>query len=254
MGHCKGPAQDGKQKTGESGGVRILKKRKERTIKALSTLVFIWTQIERLVRVTLLVAERLGGTASKEGVASPRAEKSDNPYALALRDLLANGGLDTANRTNLRKLIPKTNDPEVHRLLKRCEVDPKVFRSGAFYVTEKCIRFAFALTREFLDVSEFNEVAFVAIKTILLCHEADERLLNSDIEAAILKDCKPAKGREKLIYEKRKRIDSPAQVQQAFAMGITLGYLRKESKGQYAIMSNAILKLASKRLSKVAMT
>lgn len=231
-----------------------MRKRKERAFNVSSPLTFIGTQIERLVRWALLIAERLGGNEKKMVAVSSMGNDGDTPYASALRDLLENGRLDTANKIKLRNLIETANDPEVCRLLKECDVDPKVFRSGAFYVTEKCVKFAFLLTRDVLDMPAFNEVAFAAIKTILNCHEAREYLWKSDIEAAILKHCNPDKGREKFVHQKRVRIGADVQVQQALAMGVTLGYLRKEARKVYAILPNAFLNLAHRKLAKVTMT
>lgn len=232
-----------------------MQNRKGRAFKALSPLDFIRAQIERLVRVVLQVAVRLDRGGNKEETGSSIGYNGDNRYSLALRDLLANRGLKTANRKKIPKLIRKTNDPEVYKLLKECEVEPDDFRDKAFYKTEKCINFVFELSRVNMNVSKFNEVAFAAVKTILLCYEVGERLRKCDIEAAIIKGCKPAKGREKLIHEKRVRIapDSGVQVQLALEMGVILGYLREETREEYTILQNAILKLSRKKFKNVTM-
>lgn len=160
--------------------------------------------------------------------------------------------LSASNTKKANSLVLLANDERVFKALTDNNVDAARFNARALYATEKCVKIVHNATRDALSASEVNDNALVAIKCALLCADANEKLLKSDIEQAILSDAKVDPKRAKLIYARKVKISAAAQVQQVIDMLKTLNVVKEVSRNAFEVQDTALTAMFREKFADLA--
>lgn len=175
-----------------------------------------------------------------------------NVYAKAIVTLSNAKEYNATNKRKIEKLILLANDERVADALKANNVETSRFNARALYATEKCVKIVYEATRDVLSIADLNENAFSAIKCAILCKENDAHMLKSDIESAILSECKVSAEREHLIYARKTKISATAQVQQCVDMLKTLNIVKEVARNTFEVQDSALLDTFTEKFAQVA--
>lgn len=175
-----------------------------------------------------------------------------NTYAQAIVTLSNAKEYNAANKKKIQKLILLANDKRVCEALTENNVETARFNARALYATEKCVKIVYEATRDTLSIADLNENAFAAIKCAILASEANENMLKSDLEQAILSEHKIDEKRAHLIYKRAAKISAVAQVQQCVDMLKTLKIVKEVAKNTFEVTESALFDTFKEKFSQVA--
>lgn len=191
---------------------------------------------------------------------SKRKEKDNKMtqfiYSEAVLSYVADRADSDKNKQKMQRVAALARKENVIAFLDSSKVSLVRFDKRAMYATEKVIKLVSAVAAQQVNIADFNENAFATIKTALLCSDAKENMLFSDIEAAMSKDVKLDEKRKAFVY-RRNALQSDAtvnaQAQQCRDMLKTLNIAREVSKNTFEIVETDFLATCRVKLAELTL-
>lgn len=177
-------------------------------------------------------------------------------YSDAILSYVADRADSDKNKQKMQRVAAKARKADVIAMLDASNVSLVRFDKRAMYATEKVITLVSAVVADSVNIADFNANAFATIKSAILCADAKENMLFSDIESAMSKDVKLDEKRTALVY-RRNALQSDmtvnAQAQQCRDMLKTLNIAKEVSKNTFEIAETAFLTLCRTKLAELTL-
>lgn len=117
--------------------------------------------------------------------------------------------VSASNAKKRSDLALTLRNARVTEFLEKSNVNASSFSD--LYLIEKIVKAAKALSAEIISAKDFNENTFCALKTAILCADAEKNVTRTQLHATINQDIKLDADTSALTYRARKTIDKRQQ-------------------------------------------
>lgn len=175
-----------------------------------------------------------------------------NKFANAIVALRDSKTFNEANKKKIAKLILLANNRATYETLIANNVDSKRFDARALYATEKCVKFAHAMSQETVSAADIEKNVFAVMKTATNAAAAKEAFTKADIESALLASCKVSEERAHIVFQRANKIDAAAQVQQCIDVLKTMSIVTETARNVFTTTDSAILQQFAEKFAQQA--
>lgn len=165
-----------------------------------------------------------------------------NIYALAIR---ANAeSVKENNKKKADSLVLRVSDKACFAMLNKNKIDAQRFETRAFYATEKCVKIVYNVTRDVIDMSDVNDNAFAAIKTLIVAKAAKHNVTKDMLCATLTSDFKLDEKLAAFVYRRKALLSAAtlnAQSQQVIDMIKTLKLVKEVANNVFEVQDTVLM-------------